>query len=146
MPDLQRLSDAAVLKLLTEHALLHDLLEEAERAAAEGDVPDAMILGLRELREMMHEQFASEEHGGYLRDTITSEPRFISECQQLWHEHRLLLSDVDAMLDDLRHSPQETMPHLHIRFRQFVTRYLNHEQHENAVVQKSLDEDIGGGD
>lgn len=55
MPDLQRLSDAAVLKLLTEHALLHDLLEEAERAAAEGDAPDAMILGLRELREMMHE-------------------------------------------------------------------------------------------
>ncbi|GAA4433840.1 hypothetical protein [Bremerella cremea] len=146
MPDLQRLTDAAVTKLLTEHALLYDLLEEADRITAEGDSPEPLLLGLLELRDMMHDQFAREEYGGYLRDTISIAPRYSAECEQLRHEHRLLLSDIDAMLDDLHHSPDETLSTFHVRFRDFTTRFLNHEHHENAVVQKALEDDIGVGD
>ncbi|MHC2069597.1 hypothetical protein ACYFX5_19160 [Bremerella sp. T1] len=146
MPDLQRLTDAAVTKLLTEHALLHDLLEEADRITAEGDTPEALVLGLHELREMMHDQFAEEECGGYLQETVSIAPRYSSECEQLRHEHRLMLSDVDAMLDDLHHSPYETLGTFHVRFREFTTRFLNHEHHKNAIVQKALEDDIGVGD
>lgn len=146
MPDLQRLTDAAVTKLLTEHALLHDLLEEADRISAEGDSVEPLVIGLHELRDMMHDQFAKEECGGYLQDTISIAPRYSSECEQLRLDHRLLLSDIDAMLDDLHHSPTETLATFHVRFRDFTTRFLNHEHHENAVVQKALEEDIGVGD
>lgn len=146
MPDLQRLTDAAVNKLLTEHALLHDLLEEADRVTIEADSADGLVLGLQELREMMHDQFTREEYGGYLQETVTIAPRYSSECEQLRHEHRLLLSDIDAMLDDLTHDPHGTLGTFHMRFREFTTRYLNHEHHENAIVQKALDDDIGVGD
>lgn len=143
MPNLQHLTDASLLKLLTEHALLHDLLEESERAAAEGDSPEAIILGLNELRDMIGDQFAREEQGGYLKDTISLAPQFAKECEQLRQEHRLLLSDLDAMLDDLQHSPAETMASFHARFRDFATRFLKHEHHETALVQMALEEDIG---
>lgn len=146
MPDLQRLTEAAVHKLLSEHALLHELLVEADRISIEDDTADALILGLQELRDMMHDQFAREEYGGYLQETVSIAPRFSTECEQLRHEHRLLLSDIDAMLDDLSHSPEESLGTFHVRFRDFATRYLNHEHHENAIVQKALDDDIGVGD
>lgn len=146
MPNLQQLTDAAVNKLLIEHALLHELLEEGDRLSVEADTPDALVLGLHELREIMHDRFASEECGGYLQDTVTIAPRYSAECENLRHEHRLLLSDLDAMLDDLNHSPQETLMTFHARFRDFTTRFLNHEHHENAVVQRALEDDIGVGD
>ncbi|MBI1248986.1 hypothetical protein GC197_14230 [bacterium] len=146
MPDLQRLSDAAVTQLLTEHALLHDLLEEADRITAEADSADTLVQGLLELRDMMYQQFAREENGGYLRDTINIAPRYASECEQLRLQHRLLLSDVDAMLDDMHHSPEETLATFHVRFRDFATRFLSHEHQENAIVQKALEDDIGVGD
>ncbi len=146
MPDLQRLTDAAVSKLLTEHALLHELLVEADRTNIEEDSAETLMLGLQELREMMHDQFSREEYGGYLQETIAIAPRYSTECEQLRHEHRLLLSDIEAMLDDLTHNPEETLGAFHVRFRDFATRYLSHEHHENAIVQKALDDDIGVGD
>ncbi|RCS47787.1 hypothetical protein DTL42_14835 [Bremerella cremea] len=146
MPSLQRLTDTAVSKLLTEHALLHELLVEADRVTIEADSAEALILGLQELREMMHDQFAREEYGGYLQETVAIAPRYSSECEQLRHEHRLLLSDIDAMLDELTQDPDGTLGTFHVRFREFTTCFLSHEHHENAVVQKALDDDIGVGD
>lgn len=143
MPNLQRLTDAAVLKLLTEHALLHDLLEESEQAHSDPEAANAILLGLHELREMIGDQFAREEQGGYLKETISVAPRFSGECEQLRHEHRLLLSDLDAMLDDLQQNPAEAVVSFHTRFRDFATRFLKHEHHENAIVQMALEEDIG---
>jgi len=146
MPDLHPLTDLAVERMLSEHALLYDLLEESEHITSDVDSWDSVLIGIQELRQMIYDDFASQEKEGYLRDAVVVAPRFTTKCQTLRNEHRLLLSELDAILDELNYGPNDTSSSIHQRFLHFVKRYLKHEEDENTLVQTAFLVDLGCGD
>lgn len=134
------------------HALLmeHDLLRSILGALSADDngrtewisLPDM----LDELYDRLSEHFLAEEQGGYMQDALRRAPHLAEEAARLVGEHPLFLLEIKACRLEADEQSAPFSAELRGRFRKFTERYLHHEHHENSLVQRAFDVDIGVGD
>ena len=93
-------------------------------------------------------QFAQEERGGFMEDSLCRMPRLAEAAREVLAEHPALLAELDGLLERLaaRDSGGEVWRQAGHDFEAFASRLLAHERNENAVVQEGYNEDLGFGD
>jgi len=137
----QPLNDSDVQQILFEHSLLLEILEIATSNPYSANTRDTLDCGLVEIRQLLSQHLQRRNKLDPVYDLAFFMPRLMHDCDQIRDGYRRLLSEIDAMIDDLHNGDLEPPADFEPRLRQFVTRYLNQEQKEQAVLQKSyLDE------
>ncbi|MGY8770094.1 MAG: hypothetical protein ACKVH8_16885 [Pirellulales bacterium] len=139
-----KISEIALRELLAEHAVLNHLLEELESLSPDvQEIPHNSASMLHELRWRLGNQFEAEEEDGYLSEALALAPNFIAEAEQLRQEHAMFLKEVEELWHWAEDQTEVQVDVFRTRYRKFVERYLNHEYHENSLVQKAFDLDVG---
>ncbi|PHR99755.1 MAG: hypothetical protein COA78_24665 [Blastopirellula sp.] len=142
-----KLSEIALRELLAEHAVLKQLLEELEALPSDvQEIPHNAANMLHELRWRLGNQFESEEKEGYLSEALAIAPNLIAEAERLRQEHGMFLKEVEQLWHWAEERTEVQVAVFRDRYRKFVERYLNHEHHENSLVQNAFDLDVGTGD
>lgn len=159
MPSIDRPDPVILEHLLREHRDLYGrIVAIRERlAVVNGRPPTAadcerLTECLAHLREHLHDHFEKEEEGGFLEESQTRLPRLSGEVRAVLAEHPGLLAELDALttrITDLLESPLpgdsagEAWRGIHDAFDVFSSHLLDHERHENIVVQQGYNEDLG---
>lgn len=134
------------------HALVmeHDLLRDIHfvLSADDNGRMDQFSLTdmLDELYDRLYEHFLAEEHGGYMCDVLRRAPHLQDEAARLSGEHPMFLLEIKECRREADDQSAPFSAGLRGRFRKFAERYLHHEHHENSLVQRAFDVDIGVGD
>ncbi|MCC9607012.1 hypothetical protein LOC68_14975 [Blastopirellula sp. JC732] len=132
--------------LVMEHHLLREI-HYVLSADDNGRMERVSLTGmLDELYDRLYEHFLAEEHGGYMSDVLRRAPHLADEAARLSGEHPLFLLEVRECRREADYQEAPYSADLRGRFRKFAERYLHHEHHENSLVQRAFDVDIGVGD
>ncbi|MGY8770095.1 MAG: hemerythrin domain-containing protein [Pirellulales bacterium] len=141
------IEESDIHKLLTEHAQLRDILDTVDATVFELEATTESISEkIKDLRNRLQKHFAHEEFDGYLHEALEQAPHLTEEANRLLKEHPEFLLELQEMSQWIDHSRKQWHSELKSRFRRFTERFLNHEHHENTVLQKAFDEDIGPSD
>ncbi|EAQ82143.1 hemerythrin domain-containing protein [Blastopirellula marina] len=134
------------------HALLveHDLLREILGVLSADDNGRSEWISLPamldELYDRLSQHFLAEEQGGYMSDALRRAPHLADEAARLAGEHSLFLAEIKECRKEADDQSTPYSADLRGRFRKFTERYFHHEHHENSLVQRAFDIDIGVGD
>lgn len=110
---------------------IHDLQRIVRQASTEGEISER----LTRLRDMMAQHF-EEEEGGCLDEIVTQHPYLSGETRQMEQEHRLLLEEFDALIEDATQDASSTK--WKARFNEFEQSLMEHERQERALVRRGL--------
>ncbi|PHR99754.1 MAG: hypothetical protein COA78_24660 [Blastopirellula sp.] len=141
------IQESDVQKLLAEHAQLRDILDTVDSTVNElEDATGSISEKIKDLKLRLQKHFSHEEAGGYLHEALEQAPHLTEEAMRLLKEHPEFLQELQEMSQWIDQSRKQWHTELKSRFRRFTERFLNHEHHENSVLQKAFDEDIGSND
>ncbi|UUO06533.1 hemerythrin domain-containing protein [Blastopirellula sp. J2-11] len=132
--------------LVMEHDLLRDILgvlSADDNGRTDWNSLPAMF---DELYDRLNEHFLAEEHGGYMNDALRRAPHLAEEAARLAGEHPMFLVEIQECRKEAEDQSAPYSADLRGRFRKFTERYFHHEHHENSLVQRAFDIDIGVGD
>jgi iron-sulfur cluster repair protein YtfE (RIC family) len=150
MTSFDRADPVIMEHILAQHRELHAQIMAVRSAFAVAGPPDPMRVrclreGLAALREHLAGHFQQEESGGFLEESITRMPRLSTEMKAVLADHPALLAELDRLVEALGTdgvSPS-TWSRVAQEFGQFSRHLVDHERHENAVVQQGYNEDLG---
>ncbi len=146
MTDLERMD--------AEHRQLSQAIQDL-RALARGSTPDGALATWRgemkrtvgDFRNLVHDHFAHEEEGGFLRDVLREVPNSQREVRALKREHQeieTILDEVLLDLDDLETVDQSES--IYRRLEAMTVQLVNHETHEQHLLQRAYYREYGAGD
>ena len=96
------------------------------------------------LRDHLRTHFRQEETGGFLEESIARMPRLSAAARDVMGEHPALLAELDALLAGLETADRAgSWDRIAAAAERFCQHLLEHERHENAVVQQGYNEDLG---
>ncbi len=127
------------------------LLADVNRLFAAAGQPSSeealaeLRLQLGATRAHVVEHFRFEEENGYLDAVRDREPRLDHVVLQLADEHRRLLHNLNALIDQAERAMSLRKP-LRERVVRWIAQLRNHELHENEVVQDCFNLDVGAED
>ncbi len=159
MPSIDRPDPVILEHVLKEHRDLHARIVAVREPlrAASGRPPTAAECKrlkdrLADLRDHLGDHFRREEEGGFLEESQTRLPRLSGEVRSLLAEHSGLLAELDALAVrfanlierlPLGDSAAEDWRGLAEAFESFSLHLVDHERHENMIVQQGYNEDLG---
>ncbi|HZZ79205.1 MAG TPA: hemerythrin domain-containing protein [Gemmataceae bacterium] len=91
------------------------------------------------------EHFRLEEQGGYMDNMQMREPRLERTIAKLAAEHQELREALEEIRNEAA-AARDIDDVLRYKVRTWIDRLLQHEQHENDVVQDAVDSDFGAAD
>ena len=144
-PTFERLSR----ETLEEHRQIHFFLDQLNSALAALDTASTEVEPLRRLaaqieslRERLDEHFESEEHGGLFQAILDALPDAVSEVHQLGAQHDRMVEVLEmARIHAQRGEPCEAGP-LRTDLQNFLQMMRNHEQAEEDLVERALEEEM----
>jgi hypothetical protein len=106
---------------------------------------------LMDLRDQLALHFALEEAFGYFEDPIEVAQAFSREAEKLRSEHRRLYTHLAQIVDRAEMLLEEgnraqLASAIPGQFILFDAALLNHEERENEMLMRAMDEDLGGED
>ncbi len=140
--------------VLREHRDLRELITNlGERACAPSKPPerwsDELSDILTRLRTALHQHFVDEEEGPFANELPVSFPQLAGRLEDLLAEHRDLMERLDQILrrvaEASEHATNEDVRQIRADVRVFIEAIRAHESAENALLQDSVLEDLGGG-
>jgi iron-sulfur cluster repair protein YtfE (RIC family) len=141
--------------VLCEHRDLHAAISAVRSLLREPGYPgvdrsEPLAAELCRLRDHVACHFRQEERGGFMEESAVRLPRLARRVRQVLAEHPPLLEELDALVSESRfmadRRPADVSKHwnaLSSNFEAFAQRLVDHERHENAVVQEGYNEDLG---
>lgn len=130
-----------------EYILLGDLRDLLEEPADE-ETNRWLVAVLDTLLELLPNQFALEESGGYLAEVTAEFPNWHREVEALQREHQSLFDS----LQQLRNQVASDTPfdgiadQVRAELRDWMQRITAHRRHENRLVQTAVNLEVGAGD
>jgi hypothetical protein len=103
--------------------------------------------GAEFLENHLRRLFRLEENHGLLDILLHIHPEFAHEVDRLQHEHDAIRSEAHRLVLQLENACQPTDAELHDileELRHLISKILNHEHHETAVLVESVNRDRGG--
>jgi hemerythrin-like domain-containing protein len=104
------------------------------------------IWRLRDFKNHLLKHFELEEDGGFMAEILSESPEAMNQVKKLEAEHGQIVSELDAILADLKKIHEKEMPKLEdIRSRviQLMTTIRNHEAAENELIQTVYYQEYG---
>lgn len=136
--------------VVAEHLELRRTLDGLDAVLREGPAAagwrDQLIRGLSALTPRLGAHFAREESSGLFDSIREAQPGAARACDALLRQHASLLRDLEALIRDLRDSPEDAGPSLTGRLRAFMDALEDHESQENSLFSEALEADIGAQD
>lgn len=132
-----------------EHEQLARVLGEL-RHALHSDQRDAeaVTAWIVQLARLVKSHFEHEEEGGYMREAIEQAPRLSEQAENLERQHPVLLEKLSG-LSNLAAAGDKSAPwweSARTKFDEFAKSFLDHEAHEDKLVQEAFTQDIGTSD
>lgn len=103
--------------------------------------------GAEFLEDHLRRLFRLEENHGLLDILLHIHPEFAHEVDRLQHEHDAIRSEAHRLVLQLENACEPTAAELHDileQLRRLISKILNHEHHETAVLVESVNRDSGG--
>jgi len=128
-----------------EYLLLGDLREVLSLPPGPHTRPELVAL-LTRLFELLPQQFAMKEQGGYLSEVTERFPNWQDQVDALRIEHAFLYEDLRSLRNDVddpmrfRAAKESTMA----RIAEWMDRFRNHELEERRLAQLGMNLEIGG--
>jgi len=135
--------------VLAEHRHLRRLIQRLRNLLFEQQESGFVVGGLLdELRDDLVTHFAHEEKGGYFDEVVTVAPRLKTRVDSLLSQHPQLMLTIDELRDSVEEGeiPEGAWPTLTKSFEQFVVDFVQHEEHENQLLQEAYFRDETAGD
>lgn len=152
MPE-TRISQAQ--KVLEEHKVLHGYLDKMEAALSALPPPGetSSWLGglaslLQDLLPLLKAHFALEEDGGFFEEIEEAWPHTARACARLREEHGTLLERFERLRAETEAGPsgEEALQALVAHARSLLKDLAHHEETENDLLFRSLDDAVAAQD
>jgi hypothetical protein len=132
-----------------EHEALTKLYERILNAlqAGPGNISLAATL-VDELRNKLVAHFEHEEEGGYYSHVVDAAPWRASSVEELKQQHVALLKIIRRVAEGIRMANESPLWGAAVRndFSEFLRRCVEHESHENRLIQEVYVLDVAAAD
>ncbi len=113
--------------------------------------PRRLVQLLGRLRDQVALHFSLEEAYGYFDDAIDVAPRMSRQAQMLKEQHPELfleLCDIEERAEQWLYHERAAVDRTDLaqEFDEFHSHLMQHESDEDALIMRSINEEIGGGD
>ena len=127
------------------HALKVTIRETADEPSP--DSVNCVKHGAEFLEDHLRRLFRLEEDHGLLEILLHIHPEFAHEVDRLQREHEIIRSEAHRLVLQLENACQPSDTELHDvleHMRGLISKIVNHEHHETAVLVESVNRDEGG--
>ena len=110
---------------------------------------DCLRERLEPLAALLEPHFDGEEASALYREVPVEFPRFASQLDRLFEEHKTLVNDVKGILEGTRSGTdpvQAQARELTLRTKMLLFTLKRHESEENEILQKAYWDDLAAGD
>jgi len=155
MPEIRPQRIAQAQEILDEHKRLHGYLEKIEAALSAPPRPEAvgawlasLASSLQELLPLLRAHFAREDEGGLFEEIEAAWPNAARVCERLRGEHEGLLARFGRLRAETEVAPadEEALQALVARARSLSRDLTRHEEAENELLFRSLDDAVAAQD